>query len=56
MEWCGFKKLKNVPESVILTYFETKKLRPPTLWSIYSMLKKTLNVKQNVHIAKFSKL
>lgn len=58
MKWCGSKKVKNVSENVILAYLEykAKKLRPPTLWSIYSMLKKTLNVKQNIDIAKFSKL
>src|SRR3978361_777113 len=50
MQWCGSKKLKNVSETVILAYLEdkAKTFRPPTLWSIYSMLKKTLNVKQNV--------
>lgn len=58
MEWCDSKKLKNVSESVILAYFEykIKRVQPTTLWSIYSMLKRTLNVKQNIDIEKYSKL
>lgn len=57
-DWCASKKVKNVSESVLLAYFEfkIKKVKPSTLWSIYSMLKCTLNVKENINIAKFCKL
>jgi hypothetical protein len=43
MNWCGFKKLKNVSESVILAYLEynAKKLRNCDLF----FNQKLLNVK-----------
>ncbi|CAG5109257.1 Protein of unknown function [Cotesia congregata] len=47
--------LSDLEESNLIVYFTelSKKLKPPTLWSIWSMLKKTLNVKDNVDISKF---
>jgi hypothetical protein len=45
-------------EKVLLAYLEEKssKITPPTLWSSYSMLKPTLNVKENIDVRKFPKL
>lgn len=56
--WCSSKKIQKVSEAVLLAYFEHKinKVKPSTLWSVYSMLKCTLNAKENVNIRKFSKL
>lgn len=57
-EWCDKKHVKKVSENVLICYFEEKSkiIKPPTLWSVYSMLKSTLNVKENIDIRKFSKL
>lgn len=56
--WCSLKKIEKVSEAVLLAYFEhkAKKIKPSTLWSVYSMLKSTLNVKENVDVRKFTKL
>ncbi|KAJ8912823.1 hypothetical protein NQ315_014406 [Exocentrus adspersus] len=35
---------------------KSKTLKPPTLWSIFSMLKSTLNLKENIDLRKFPKL
>src|SRR6202042_2308406 len=57
-EWCNMKKVKTVSENVLLCYLEEKSkiLKPPTLWSIYSMLKSTLNIKENIDLQRFTKL
>lgn len=57
-EWCNKNKVKKVSENVLICYFEEKSkiLKPSTLWSVYSMLKSTLNVKDNINIRNFSKL
>lgn len=55
------KRIKKISENVLLGYFNKLK-RPPhamvpgSLWSTYSMLKKTLNVYDNINIEKFSRL
>jgi integrase len=56
--WCSSKKVNNVTENVLIAYMSTrsKTLAPSTLWSIYSMLKTTLNVKENLDISRFNKL
>ncbi|XP_063366711.1 uncharacterized protein LOC134655188 [Cydia amplana] len=45
-------------ETVLLSYFmhlsQTK--QPPTMWSIYSMLKATMNIKDDMHIENYSEL
>ncbi|KAF2895479.1 hypothetical protein ILUMI_10697 [Ignelater luminosus] len=57
-EWCIMKNVVKVSESVLLAYLEEKsrKVKPSTLWSTFSMLKATLNVKENIDVRKFPKL
>lgn len=57
-EWCATKNVVKISEKVLLAYLEEKstKIKPPTLWSVYSMLKATLNVKENIDVRKFPKL
>lgn len=57
--WCSQKGVKKaVSETIVLAYFSeiAKIKKPSTLWSIYSMLRTTLNIKDKVDISKFSKL
>ncbi|KAJ8975752.1 hypothetical protein NQ317_008107, partial [Molorchus minor] len=58
MEWCKTRKAKNLNEEVFLVYFleKAKSFKSSTLWSIYSMLKSTVMVKNNIEISKFPKL
>lgn len=57
-EWCKKKKIEGFSENVLLIYFNemAKGKLSSTLWSIYSMLKSTLVVKENVDISKYSRL
>ncbi|KAJ6643351.1 hypothetical protein Bhyg_08311 [Pseudolycoriella hygida] len=57
-EWCVNKKIEVVDERALLVYFsiELAEYMPSTTISIYSMLKATLNFKDNVDISKFNKL
>lgn len=58
-DWCACKEVFNIDsENVVLAYFSelTKDKKASTLWSIYSMLRTTLNIRDNVDISKFSKL
>ncbi|KAJ8980016.1 hypothetical protein NQ317_016472 [Molorchus minor] len=50
---CGLKKIQKV---VLLAYFEhnINNINPSTLWSVHSMLKSTLNAKENENIRKFT--
>ena len=47
--------LSSSEENNLIVYFENleAKLKPPTLWSIWSMLKKTLSVKDDINISNF---
>lgn len=58
MKWREDKNIKSFSESVFLTYFNRlcSKLQPSTVWSRYSMLKSTLNVKHNVDLKNFHNL
>jgi hypothetical protein len=58
MEWSQENKANSQSENVLLAYFNmlAKKLKPSTLWSHYSMLKSTINVKNNVNITNYKKL
>lgn len=58
VNWRKEKLVTTFSESVLLSYFDelSKKLQPSTLWSIYSMLKATLQMKDNVNIQNYSKL
>lgn len=58
-DWCAKKKSGDaVTENVLLVYFtkELAKLKSSTAWSIYSMLRATLSVKENIEIKNFNKL
>jgi integrase len=57
-QWCAIKNITKTSEKVLLAYLEekSKKLKPPTLWSHFSMLKATLNIKENIDVRKFPKL
>lgn len=58
MRWRAEKQVNSFSESVFLTYFDelSKKFKPSTLWSVYSMLKTTLVIKNDVHIKTYVKL
>nr|XP_046479430.1 uncharacterized protein LOC124217610 [Neodiprion pinetum] len=49
------KSLPSSEENNLIIYFQTlkEKLKPPTLWSIWSMLKKTLNIYEKINIHHF---
>lgn len=50
--------LSDLEENNLIVYFEAlkAKLKPPTLWSIWSMLRKTLNAKDGINISNFLNL
>ncbi|KAL7290947.1 hypothetical protein TKK_0015674 [Trichogramma kaykai] len=52
------KNLSSSHENNLIIYFKylKEKCKPPTLWSIWSMLKKTLNAKDEVDISRFLNL
>lgn len=58
--WMKTNKCKVVTEQVMLAYFSylftTKKYAPSTSWSIFSMLKSTLEVYMQVKINDYTKL
>ena len=58
MEWREANGAKSFSERVILGYLEEKqkKVAPPMLWSIASMLKKTLLAYHNVNIGEYGKV
>ncbi|XP_063387680.1 uncharacterized protein LOC134673610 [Cydia fagiglandana] len=57
-KWRLENDVKTLSETVMLSYFmhlsQTK--QPPTMWSIYSMLKATMKIKDDVHIESYSEL
>lgn len=58
IDWKDRNGAKSFSESVFLAYFSelSKKMKPSSLWSIYSMLKSTVSTRHNVHIKEYSKL
>ena len=58
MEWRKAHEVGSFSERVILAYLEEKQktLAPPTLWSMASMLKKTLLAYHNVNISNYRKV
>lgn len=50
--------LSNSEETNLIVYFNQlkTKLKPPTLWSIWSMLRKTLSTKENIDIGTYLNL
>lgn len=57
-KWQTSHRTSSFDEKVVMAYFSEagKKYKPSTLWSMYSMLKKTLILKHNVNIAKYCQL
>jgi nucleoid DNA-binding protein len=58
IKWSNENAVTSFNEYVLLAYFEgkSKKVKSSTLWSIFSMLKSTLNIKHNINIEKYTKL
>lgn len=58
LDWREKNKVKSFSETVLLAYFGEicSNFKPSTLWSIYSMLRTTLSVKNDVDISKYPKL
>lgn len=55
-KWCLEKNCTVVNERVLLAYFSKEQSKYSTAWSIYSMLRLTLKVNDNVNIANYTKL
>lgn len=57
-KWCTEKDVRKITENVILAYLEEKSrsVKSSTLWSTFSMLKATLNLKENVDLKQFPRL
>ncbi|CAH1381929.1 unnamed protein product [Tenebrio molitor] len=55
--WRNENRIKNFSENVLLAYFQklSATMKPSSLWSIYSMLRSTLNLKNNIGIRKYPK-
>lgn len=56
--WKNSKGAKSFSETVFLAYFQeiSKYKQPSTLWSIYSMLKATVSLNNNIQINLYAKL
>jgi hypothetical protein len=57
-ERCNKNNVKTVSENVVLVYLmeKSKTVKSSTLWSTYSMLKLTLNIRDGNGVTKFLKL
>jgi hypothetical protein len=57
-ERCNKNNVKTVSEIVVLAYLmeKSKTVKSSTLWSTYSMLKLTLNIRDGIGVMKFLKL
>lgn len=58
MLWRNKNKVNSFSENVMLSYMAelAKDYKSSTLWSNYSMLKSTINIKQGIDIGKYPKL
>lgn len=58
MDWRDRKKTTSFSENVLLAYFGelAEKYKSSSLWTQYSMLRTTLEVRQNINIATYGKL
>lgn len=56
--WQRKKKTSSFNENVLLVYFHelSKTLKPPTLWSRWSMLRTTLNLRNGIDINNYHNL
>ena len=57
-KWCESKGTKKISENILLAYFaeKAKVMKSSTLWSIYSMLRSTISVKNDINISEYKKL
>jgi hypothetical protein len=57
-DWQQKNQAKSFSENVLLAYFQdlSKRMKPSSLWAIYSMLRMTINLKNNVDISKYPRL
>jgi hypothetical protein len=57
-ERCNKNNVKTVSENVVLAYLmeKSKTVKSSTLWSTYSMLKLTLNIRDGIGVTKFLKV
>lgn len=58
MDWRQKTHTDSFSENVLLTYFQnlSASMKPSSLWAIYSMLRTTINMRQNINIAEYNKL
>lgn len=58
MDWRNGNQINSFSENVLLAYVGklSKDLKPSTVWSMYSMLRSTINIKHNVDISQYAKL
>ena len=58
LNWRLEKKVKSLSENVFLAYFGelASKFKPSSLWSIYSMLRTVLSIRNDTNIANYQKL
>lgn len=58
LRWKKQNKFKTTTEDMLLVYFNEKldKMKPSTLWSIWSMLRSMLALKEDIDIRKFTLL
>ncbi|KAJ8983236.1 hypothetical protein NQ317_005325 [Molorchus minor] len=57
-DWCDKQNVKTISENILLAYLiqQSKVVKSSTLWSIYSMLKCLLNIREGIDVRKFLKL
>jgi len=56
--WCAERNIQTISENTMLVYFQehVKTKKASSLWAIYSMLKSTISLKENIDISKYFKL
>ncbi|KAJ8981988.1 hypothetical protein NQ317_013640 [Molorchus minor] len=57
-DWCDKQNVKTMSKNNLLAYLmqQSKVVKSSTLWSIYSMLKCLLNIREGIDVRKFLKL
>ncbi|XP_064212309.1 uncharacterized protein LOC135265892 [Tribolium castaneum] len=58
INWRQEKQTESFSKNVLLAYIQqlSTRMKPSSLWAIYSMLRTTLNLKNNIDISKYPKL
>ncbi|RZC41182.1 hypothetical protein BDFB_014614 [Asbolus verrucosus] len=57
MDWRLKNKVQSFSENILMAYFDElpNKMKPSSLWAIYSMLRSTIVIHNNINIADYSK-